>query len=102
MTPESWLRDKLADRAPDELLDCMVAALPDNYRSVADAFAEGAMSLYREVVSGSGGREVALALLAADALFTHAFEAQAETDIDGIADLVMRYGATGQLTKLAV
>ena len=34
-----------------------------------------------------GGRELALDLLAADALITYAFEAQAEAAVGGIADL---------------
>ena len=34
-----------------------------------------------------GGRELALALLAADALVTYAFEAQAESDVTHIATL---------------
>ena len=33
----------------------------------------------------AGGRELALDLLAADALVTYAFEAQAEADVDGLA-----------------
>jgi hypothetical protein len=35
----------------------------------------------------AGGRELALDLLAADALVTYAFEAQAEADVDGLAGL---------------
>ena len=34
-----------------------------------------------------GGRELALDLLAADAFITYAFEAQAETDVGGVARL---------------
>ncbi len=35
----------------------------------------------------TGGRELALDLLAADAFVTYAFEAQAEADVDGLARL---------------
>jgi hypothetical protein len=35
----------------------------------------------------AGGRELALDLLAADAFATYAFEAQVETDVDGLAGL---------------
>jgi hypothetical protein len=35
----------------------------------------------------AGGRELALDLLAADALVTYAFEAQAEADVDGLEGL---------------
>jgi hypothetical protein len=40
--------------------------------------------------AGRGGREDALALLAADALLTHALEAQAELDPDGVAEFAAR------------
>lgn len=39
------------------------------------------------VARPAGGRELALDLLAADALVTYAFEAQAEADVDGLARL---------------
>jgi hypothetical protein len=103
---ERWLRSHLAD-APPRLLETMLAALPsagsvdDGDAPVADALAEGALALYRAVIAGSGGREDALPLLAADALMTHALEAQAEADPEGIAAFADRWGAAGRLGELA-
>lgn len=84
---ESWLRSRVGN-VPPTLLECMVKALPREEASTPDALVEGALHLYGEVVRGSGGREDALPLLAADALFTHAFEAQAAFAPDRIDDLV--------------
>lgn len=95
-----WLREN-AGRAPAELLDEMVAALPAAATSVPEALAEGALALYAAVASGSGGRESALPLLAADALFTQAFQAQAQLDPGGLAELAVRYGAAGRLAEVA-
>ena len=39
---------------------------------------------------GGAGRDLALDLLAADAFVTYAFEAQAESDIDQLAELAAR------------
>jgi hypothetical protein len=98
---ERWLREHLAD-APPRLLEAMIAALPaDGDGSVADVLAEGALALYAAVLAGSGGREDALPLLAADALMTHALEAQAEANPAGIAPFTERWGAAGRLGKLA-
>lgn len=95
-----WLRERLAG-APDALLAEMAAALPAGAPSVADALAAGAVTLYAQVLAGSGGREDALPLLAADALLTHALEAQAEADPDAVADFAARWGAAGALGALA-
>lgn len=84
-----WLRERLA-AAPGPLVNSMVGALPQSAASIPEALVEGALRLYGEVARGTGGREDALPLLAADALFTHAFEAQAELDVDGIPGLVER------------
>jgi len=98
---ERWLRARLAD-APAELLEAMAAALPpEGGGSVADALAAGAVSLYAGLRHGSGGREDALPLLAADALLTHALEAQAEADPDGVAAFAGRWGAAGALGRLS-
>lgn len=97
---ERWLRDH-ACGAPTALLETMVAALPRSAASDAEALAEGAMSLYRLVVAGAGDRDDALALLAADALLTHAFQAQAQSDPDGLEQLGARYGALGELGSIA-
>jgi hypothetical protein len=79
----------------------MVRVLPDHDEAVPVALAEAALALYAQVARGSGGRDDALPLLAADALLTHAFEAQAEADPNGVADLADRYGAGGRLGMLA-
>lgn len=101
MTPaEGWIRERLTD-APPALLDAMTAALPDDAPSVPDALAAGALRLLDRVARGSGGREDALPLLAADALLTHAFQAQAETDPAGVSALAARWGGAGRLGELA-
>ncbi|HEV2146661.1 MAG TPA: hypothetical protein VGR37_04525 [Longimicrobiaceae bacterium] len=97
---ERWVRERLAD-APPSLLDAMAAALPGEALPVPDALASGALRLLERVARGSGGREDALPLLAADALLTHAFQAQAEADPAGIAALAARWGASGRLGELA-
>jgi hypothetical protein len=98
---EAWIRERLGD-APPALLDAMVKALPaDADRSIPDVLAEAALSLLGTLAAGNGGREDALPLLAADALLTHAFEAQAEFDPDGLAALADRFGAAGALGRFA-
>lgn len=101
MTPAAeWVRGRLAD-VPPALLDAMLAALPaDAALSVPDALAAGALALYAGLPR-TGGRDDALPLLAADALFTHALEAQAEADPDGVAELAARVGAAGALGRMS-
>lgn len=84
---ELWLRAH-DDGVPGALLDQMLRALPAGDGPVAEALAQGAISLYADVGRGPGDRGAALPLLAADALFTHAFQAQAEADPDGLERLV--------------
>lgn len=99
----AWVRGRLAD-APPALLDAMLAALPaDENLPVADALAQGALALYARLLAEGQGtrREDALPLLAADALFTHALEAQAEADPGGVPALADRIGAAGALAALA-
>jgi hypothetical protein len=96
---EAWVRERLAD-APPPLLEAMLAALPaEAALPVPEALAAGAVSLY----AGLEGthRAEALPLLAADALATHALQAQAERDPDGLAALAERMGAAGALGRLA-
>lgn len=92
MSPaEAWVRTRLAG-APPALLEAMLAALPPgSTRAVPDALAEAARSLYAELEGVA--RADALPLLAADALATHALEAQAEADPEGIAALAERMAA---------
>jgi hypothetical protein len=102
VTAAEWVRGRLGD-APPALLDAMLAALPDDPAlSVADALAQGAITLYRELLAAGAGarREDALPLLAADALFTHALEAQAGIDPNGVPALAERMGASGALAGL--
>lgn len=84
---ELWLRGR-AEGVPPTLLECMLGALPPAADAVPQALAEAAIGLYATVARGRGDRSDALPLLAADALFTHAFEAQAEVDSEGIDQLV--------------
>ena len=100
METEGWLRDRAAD-APPVLLDAMLSAIPREIQPVPEALAGAALLLYQQVLAGNGGREDALPLLAADALLTQAFEAQAELDPDGIARLADCWGAHGRLGELA-
>jgi hypothetical protein len=100
---EAWVRGRLAG-APPALLDAMIAALPaDGELPVPDALTESALAIYARLLAGGAGarKEDALPLLAADALFTHALEAQAEIDPDGVAALAERMGASGSLAGLA-
>ncbi|MDB4949206.1 MAG: hypothetical protein JWM27_1855 [Gemmatimonadetes bacterium] len=114
---ETWLRERLSD-APPRLLDAMVAAVRSagaeagvavdpaasvdrDDGGVPDALAAAALMLYERVLAGSGKREDALPLLAADALMTHALEAQAEIDADGLAGFDERWGAAGKLGEMA-
>lgn len=99
MSAAEWLRQHVPS-APAELLSEMLAALPPGEAAVPEALAEGAARLYQEVVAGSGGREDALPLLAADALLTHAFQAQAALDPAGVEALAERWGAAGRLREL--
>ena len=59
---------------------------------LADA---GVVLLGRVLSHPEGGRELALDLLAADALVTYAFEAQAEFDIGGLTGLARRISEAG-------
>jgi hypothetical protein len=97
------MRARLPD-TPPALLDAMLVALPDDPRQpVADALADAGLRLYAGLLRGGAGarREDALPLLAADALFTHALEAQAESDPGAVCALAERIGAAGALAGLA-
>ena len=94
-----WLENRLGD-APAELLQAMHQALATEDGPVAEALAGAAMTLYGQVLVSGGGRADALPLLAADALLTHAMEAQAEADPAGLAAFVERWGAAGRLGEL--
>lgn len=89
-----------AGGAPPELLDAMLGALPRSGGAVPEELAAAALGLLRTVLGGSGGREDALPLLAADALLTHAFHAQAEFAPERLAEFADRLGAGGELGGL--
>lgn len=97
---EAWIREYL-EGAPTPLLEAMVAALPADAPSDQDALAEGAVTLYQQVLAGNGGRDDALPLLAADALLTHAFQACAERDPDALAAFAETWGGGGRLGAVA-
>jgi hypothetical protein len=100
VSASTWLREHAAG-APEALIAEMTRALPAGATSVPVALADAALALYAAVAEGEGGRDAALPLLAADALFTHAFEAQAQLDPSGLAELAARYGARGRLGEVA-
>jgi hypothetical protein len=79
----------------------MVNALPgEPTDSIPVSLAEGAMSLYSRVLDGSGGREDAILLLAADALLTHAFQAQAELAPERMLEFVDLWSGRATLSAL--
>jgi hypothetical protein len=96
-----WLETRVA-AAPPRLLSLMLESVPaEPGLSVPEALAEGALKLYGDVVRGPGGRDDALALLAADALFTHAFQAQSELDHAGLTAFAVQWGPRGRLAEIA-
>ncbi|HET8653945.1 MAG TPA: hypothetical protein VFL93_00330 [Longimicrobiaceae bacterium] len=97
---EAWLRARTGS-APEALVREMVAALPPGDEPIPEALAAAALALYARISDSGGGREDALPLLAADALFTHAFEAQAGTDAGRLGEVAERWGAAGRLGEVA-
>ena len=80
---------------PDALRACLEATVTDAEPSSRVPLPDQLALLGRRLlgrVAGrpNGGRELALELLAADALITYAFEAQAEVDAAGLAALAER------------
>ena len=74
-------------------------AVSETGGALAETLARAGATLLRRVAAApDGGRELALDLLAADALITYAFEAQAEADVDGLIALADRLERTGDLT----
>ena len=82
-----WLRTR--HPAPPAALQAhLEAAMADGAEPLPQHLARlGAELLARVAGHPSGGRELALDLLAADALVTYAFEAQTDVDVDGLARL---------------
>jgi hypothetical protein len=77
-------------------------AWPEADASFPDTLAASAVALYRSLRGGATQRDDALPLLAADALMTHALEAQAQADPAGLAAFAERWGAAGKLGEPAV
>lgn len=86
--------DWLASRrptAPLALVEPMTRRLEPSATTLPDHLAAAGKALLDGVLSHpEGGRDLALDLLAADALVTYAFEAQAETDARGLVALAER------------
>jgi hypothetical protein len=76
------------------LVDATGTGAAGNEGVLADQLARLGLALLKRVAGASaGGRELAADLLAADAMVTYAFEAQAEADVlglEGLADWVAR------------
>lgn len=87
-----WIRGHLG-AAPPKLLHAMEMAVEGTDDSpLPEALARGAALLYQAVLDRPGGREEALELLAADALFTHCYQAMAEIEPAGLAAFASRWG----------
>jgi hypothetical protein len=73
---------------PADLRAHLEAAMTDGAEPLPQHLARlGGELLARVARQPAGGRELALDLLAADALVTYAFEAQTEADVDGLGRL---------------
>ena len=86
----AWL-DARRPAPPAALRERIVGAVCDQELPLPQHLA----AVGRQLLSGvadhpAGGRELALDLLAADAFVTYAFEAQAESDVGGLAVLAER------------
>jgi hypothetical protein len=92
-----WLIENLP-RTPPHLLDEMLAAVGDG-EQIPEVLASAAMALYRGVMGGTGDRRDALPLLVADALFTHAFHAQADLQPDGLMEFSQRWSRMDQVVE---
>lgn len=86
----NWLAAR-RPMAPPTLVEPMTSGLEDSPASLPDHLALAGRALLERVLSRpEGGRELALDLLAADALVTYAFEAQAEVDAAALVDVAGR------------
>lgn len=82
--------------APPTLVEPMTRWLTDSPAQLPEHLAQAGRTLLDRVLARpAGGRELALDLLAADALVTYAFEAQAELDAGGLVHVAERI-ADGQ------
>jgi hypothetical protein len=88
----AWLEAR-RPAPPEVLRPSLAAAVTDADLPLPDHLALlGRRLLARVADQPTGGRELALDLLAADAFVTYAFEAQAEADVAGLAALAERVG----------
>lgn len=86
----NWLAAR-RPAAPPTLVEPMTRWLEDSPASLPDHLALAGRALLERVLARpEGGRELALDLLAADALVTYAFEAQAEVDAAALVDVAGR------------
>ena len=91
----TWLDARRPPAPPPTLRAHVDAAIADSDLPLPDHLALiGQRLLARVTAQSSGGRALALDLLAADACITYAFEAQAEADVNGLAALAGRVAET--------
>lgn len=89
----AWLEAR-RPAPPAALRAHLDAALTESDELLPQHLADlGGALLARVAASPNGGRELAHDLLAADAFVTYAFEAQAESDVAGLAALAERVAA---------
>ncbi len=97
---EVWLEDRLRT-APEELSEyirrLVGEASPADLVDPVLGLASAALAGLEQVAAGTGEREEALRLLAADAALTYAFEAAAENDRS--RDLTEWVGLRGELGR---
>lgn len=92
----AWL-DARRPAPPPTLRRHLLGLLQDAPQNLPDHLADTGVALLERVLSRpQAGRELALDLLAADALVTYAFEAQTELDTAGLATLARR--VAGEVT----
>jgi len=86
----AWLEAR-RPAPPEALRASLATGIADTPLALPQHLADlGRRTLARVASRPDGGRELALDLLAADAFITYAFEAQAEADVAGLADLAER------------
>ena len=91
----TWLAAR-RPAAPQTLVEPMIRWLTDSPASLPEQLALAGRALLERVLARpDGGRELALELLAADALVTYAFEAQAELDAGGLVMVAERISGGG-------
>ena len=92
----AWLRSRVP-APPAGLRTHLEATAGDSAEPLPEHLARlGQEVLARVAREPAGGRELALDLLAADALVTYAFEAQVELDPAGLVPLAERVEAGGE------